>query len=52
MNSFEESTGNLVTDHRGYDCKYDYENRLIRVLDVNDVETAVRAYDALGRRSP
>ena len=55
-----DDAGNLIRDHRGYGYIYDYENRLVQIYkDLNangvydeeaDVNLAVYAYDALGRR--
>ena len=45
-----DAAGNLTTDADGYQYDYDYEGRIVRVTDVNDVNVAAFAYDALGRR--
>ena len=41
---------NLTTDKDGYEYEYDYENRIVRIRDVNDANVAEFTYDALGRR--
>jgi YD repeat-containing protein len=45
-----DNAGNLTIDKDGYQYEYDYENRLIKIEDVNDVEVATFDYDPLGRR--
>jgi RHS repeat-associated protein len=45
-----DAAGNLTTDHHGYQYTYDYENRIVKIEDVNDVNVAEFTYDALGRR--
>ena len=45
-----DNAGNLTVDKDGYVHEYDTENRLIRIVDVNDVEIATFDYDALNRR--
>ena len=46
----KDAVGNLIKDKDGYQYEYDYENRIVRIVDVNDVEVATFDYDALGRR--
>ncbi len=43
-----DNAGNTTEDERAYE--YDYENRIVRITDVNDANVAEFAYDALGRR--
>ena len=45
-----DAAGNLIADKDGYKYEYDYENRIVRIKDVNDVNVATFSYDALGRR--
>ena len=45
-----DENGNLTTDSN-LQYQYDALNRLVRVADVNDVETARYSYDGLGRRT-
>ena len=45
-----DTAGNLTTDKDGYHYTYDYENRIVKIEDVNDVLVASMDYDALGRR--
>ena len=45
-----EAACNLVTDAKGYQYFYDYENRLIEIADFSDTSVVEYAYDALGRR--
>ncbi|MFC1678049.1 hypothetical protein ACFL3G_13445 [Planctomycetota bacterium] len=45
-----DAAGNRTTDKDGYEYKYDYENRIIEVNDVNGTRVAEFSYDALGRR--
>ncbi|HUW19414.1 MAG TPA: hypothetical protein VMW16_08940 [Sedimentisphaerales bacterium] len=46
-----ETIWNLTKDQKGYNCKYDYENRIVKIIrDPNDTVVAEFAYDALGRR--
>jgi len=45
-----DAAGNLTTDEDGYQYEYDYENRIVRITDVNDANVAEYSYDALGRR--
>ena len=45
-----DAAGNLTKDKNGYQYEYDYENRIVKIVDVNDAGVATFAYDALGRR--
>jgi len=45
-----DDAGNMTQDKDGYDYEYDYENRLIKVMDDQQNVVAEYAYDALGRR--
>jgi|GEM_PF-1237932 len=50
-NSLEyDPAGNLIKDRDGYHYEYDYENRIVEVLDDANNAVAQFAYDALGRR--
>ena len=40
----------LTKDKDGYEYKYDYENRIVEVLDDANNAVGQFAYDALGRR--
>ncbi|MCD4737470.1 MAG: hypothetical protein K8R53_15610 [Bacteroidales bacterium] len=45
-----DDAGNTTEDANDYTYEYDYENRLIKVLDPNDNTIVEYSYDALGRR--
>ncbi|MHC4648597.1 MAG: hypothetical protein ACYTBJ_24335, partial [Planctomycetota bacterium] len=45
-----DQAGNLKVDRQGYGYKYDYENRIVEINDVNGTAVVQYAYDALGRR--
>jgi len=45
-----DAAGNLIKDRLGYAYRYDYENRIAEINDVNGTVVAEFAYDALGRR--
>ena len=45
-----DAAGNLKVDKDGYQYKYDYENRIVEVLDDANNAVGQFAYDALGRR--
>ncbi len=45
-----DDAGNMTVDKDSYQYTYDYENRIVKIEDVSDVEVATYAYDALGRR--
>jgi len=45
-----DQSGNLTTDKDGYQYQYDYENRLVKILNDSNTAVAEYAYDALGRR--
>jgi len=49
-NLSHDAAGNLTTDKDGYQHQYDYENRLVKILDDSNNTVAEYAYDALGRR--
>jgi len=44
-----DAAGNLTQDQRGYEYKYDYENRIVKITKGTQTK-AEFAYDALGRR--
>jgi len=45
-----DAARNLVVDKDAYGYKYDYENRIVEINDVNGATVAEFTYDALGRR--
>jgi len=50
-NSLEyDAAGNLIKDRDGYQYEYDYENRIVKILDDANNTVARFAYDTMGRR--
>jgi YD repeat-containing protein len=50
-NLSHDAAGNLSVDENGYHYYYDYENRLTKITDPNDINSIAEfVYDALGRR--
>jgi len=47
---YNSAIGDLTKDHQGYQYKYDYESRIVRIKNSAGANVAEYTYDALGRR--